>query len=79
MVLHVDWGSCSGPLPIVYVVALCDQLECSTQIDSSDAVLTAVPVVKCEPTEVAHSVNRDEGRLVMLKQKGSRADCVQTM
>lgn len=56
MVLHVDWGSCSGTFPTVYVVALCDQLECITQIDPSDTVLAAVSVVKCEPTEATHSV-----------------------
>lgn len=67
MVLHVDWGSCSEPLPTVHVVALCDQLECSTRIDSSDIALAAVSIIKCEPTELAYlSVDRDECRPVML-------------
>ena len=56
MVLHVNWGSCSGPLPTVYVVVLCDELEFSTQRDPSDIV----SIVKCEPTAVAHTVDRDE-------------------
>lgn len=47
-------------------------LSVTPRLDSSDIVLAAVSIIKCEPTELAYlSVDRDECRPVML----TRVDC----